>query len=674
MILHMFVGCWLLAGPLPAEVSLPVSPGQGQAATRPAGGQPATNRTASPEGEAYYQFMLGRHLESEGDVDGAIKAYGEAARLDPKSAEILAELSALYARENKAREAIETAESALKIDAKNVGAHRVLGLIYASLARVDDGSTALEADSAAYAGKAAEHLEAARAGSQATEPGLDLMLGRIYLRTGRAVQAVGVLSPVVLDEPGRPEPITLLAQAYQQAGRSDEAIRLLESTAAGLPQFYAPLGELYERQQRWIEAAGAYERAIQRNPKSLELRTRLAVALLSGGDEAKAGRALELLQQVRQESPADSRVLYLLAQAQRSAGRLDDSETTARELMTIAPGSLTGPYALALVLEQKQQFRKVVETLEPVLGKPLPKGSPPGTDITPMLVHLGFAHLELGESERALSAFERARATSPQNPAIDSYIIQAQLSARRFPDAIALARKVRASRPGDQRALRLEAEALRQSGKAEEGAALLTAALEEHLDDVSAYIALAEFNTQARQYDAALRVLDQAAAKFPSDLNITFQAGSVLERQKRFPEAERKFRDVLARDPLHAQALNFLGYMLADRGERLDESVAYITRALQVDPYNGAYLDSLGWAYYRQNKLDLAVVNLRKAAEQRLRDSAVQDHLGDLMFKLGRYGEAVSAWQRALDGDGEQTDRAAIDKKIRSARDKAQKQ
>lgn len=673
MILHVLVGCWLLAGPLPAEVSLPGTPGQGQPATRPAGGQPATNRTAGREGEAYYQFMLGRQLESEGDVDGAVKAYGEAARLDPTSAEILAELSALYARENKAREAIDTAESSLKIDAKNVGAHRVLGIIYAGLARVDDGSITLEADSAAYAGRAAEHLEAARAGSQVTDSGLDLMLGRIYLRTGRAAQAVGVLSQVVLDEPGRPEPITLLVQAYQQAGRSDEAITLLESTVVGQPQFYAPLGEVYERQQRWKEAAGAYERAIQRNPKNLELRTRLAVALLSGGDDVKGSRALDLLQQVRQESPADGRVLYLLAQAQRSAGRLDDSETTARELMTIAPGSLTGPYALALALEQKQQYRKVVETLEPVLGKPLPMGSPRGTDITPMLVHLGFAYLELGESDRALSAFERARATSPQNPAIDIYVIQAQLSARRFPDAVALARKVRASRPGDQRVWRLEAEALRQSGKPEEGAALLTAALEGHVDDVSAYAALAEFHTQARQYDAALRVLDQAAAKFPSDLNITFQTGSVLERQKRFAEAERKFRDVLAKDPLHAQALNFLGYMLADRGERLDESVGFITRALQVDPYNGAYLDSLGWAYYRQNKLDLAVVNLSKAAEQRVRDSAVQDHLGDLMNKLGRYGEAVSAWQRALDGDGEQIDRAAVDKKIRSARDKAQK-
>ena len=111
--------------------------------------------------------------------------------------------------------------------------------------------------------------------------------------------------------------------------------------------------------------------------------------------------------------------------------------------------------------------------------------------------------------------------------------------------------------------------------------------------------------------------------------------------------------------------------MLADRGERLDESIGYIKRALQVEPYNGAYLDSLGWAYFRQNKLDLAESHLRKAAEQRLRDSAVQDHFGDLLFKLGRYDEAVAAWQRALDGDGEQIDRAAIDKKIRSAREKA---
>src|ERR1035437_6689575 len=109
--------------------------------------------------------------------------------------------------------------------------------------------------------------------------------------------------------------------------------------------------------------------------------------------------------------------------------------------------------------------------------------------------------------------------------------------------------------------------------------------------------------------------------------------GTVLERQKRFADAEQKFREVIARDPLHAQALNYLGYMLADRGERLDESIGYIKRALQVEPYNGAYLDSLGWAYFRQTRLDLAEVALHQAAEQRVRESAVHDHLGHVPFK-----------------------------------------
>ncbi len=674
MILQVFVGCWLLAGALSVEASPPpASDDQGQAARQPSAGPAAPTPAMPRRAEAYYQFMLGRHLESDGDIDSAITAYREAARLDPASAEILAELAGLYGRENKISEAVDAAGSALKVDAANVTAHRVLGLLYGSLARVDDGSIALDADSTAYAAKAAEHLEAARKGSQIPEPGLDLMLGRIYLRTGAPDKAIGVLSRLVVDEPGRPEPVSLLVQAYERAGRSGEAITLLESTVGDQPQFYAALGELHEKQQHWTDAAGAYERALARSPRNVELRTRLAVAWLSAADEGNAGRALDLLQQVRQESPADSRVLYLLAQAQRTVGKVDESEKTARELMVIAPGSLTGPYALALAFEQKQQFRQVVETLEPVFSKVATRTPPTGSDVTPLLVHLGFAYLEVGEIDRALSTFERARATSPQNTAIDIYVIQAQLTARRFADAVALARKVRASRPLDRRVLRLEAEALRQSGRGEEAAALLGEALTQHPDDISAYLSLAEFETERQQYDAALRVLDQAAAKFPSDLTVTFQMGAVLERQKRIADAERKFREILAKDPLHAQALNYLGYMLADRGERLDESIGYIKRALQVEPYNGAYLDSLGWAYFRQDKLDLAEVTLRKAAEQRVRDSAVQDHFGDVLFKLGRYADAASAWQRALDGDALQIDRAAIDKKIRSAREKVQK-
>jgi tetratricopeptide (TPR) repeat protein len=674
MTLQMIAGCCLLAASLPSAAAQPPVPAAaGQAAAKPLQAKVAAAAGMTREAEAYYQFLLGRHLEIEGDVAGAIAAYKEAARLDPKSAEVGAALAELYARQNRIPEALAAAESALKLDGDNVSAHRMLGFIYADRARADEGTGPLDAGAAADAAKAAEHLEAARQGLEIPDSTVEMLLGRIYLRAGARDKAIGVLSRLVVDEPGRPEPVTLLAQAYQQAGRIGDAITLLESTADIQPQFYAVLGELYEGQHEWADAARSYEKAVARSPRNLELRMRLAVVLLSDGANAALGRALELLQQIRKESPADRRVLYLLAQAQRMSGLLDDAEATARQLIAVAPTSSTGSWLLAQVFALKQQYRKVVDTLEPIVGTPSAPGAAAADDVQPMLVQLGIAYLELGAADRAISVFERARTLSPGDATIDLYVIQAHITARRYAEAIAVARKARAGRPANQNLLRLEADALRQAGRGDEGATLLTDALAQNPDDASAYGALAEFAAQRGQFDAALGVLSRAATKFPDDLTIVFQTASVFERQKKFDDAERKFRDVLAKDPLHAQALNYLGYMLADRGERLDEAVGYIKRALQADPYNGSYLDSLGWAYFRQNKLELAETNLAQAAGQSVRSSAIQDHYGDVLFKLGRFEEAVSAWQRALDGDGEQVDRATLEKKIRSARDKVRK-
>ena len=132
-------------------------------------------------------------------------------------------------------------------------------------------------------------------------------------------------------------------------------------------------------------------------------------------------------------------------------------------------------------------------------------------------------------------------------------------------------------------------------------------------------------------------------------------------------------RRVLARDPQNAPALNYLGYMLAERGERLDESVIVVTQALQIEPENGSYLDSLGWAYFKAQKLDLAEEHLRRAAGQLQGNSVIQDHYGDVLFKLGRYDDAIGAWTRALAGDGDSIDRGDIDKKIKAAKQKLNK-
>ena len=388
---------------------------------------------------------------------------------------------------------------------------------------------------------------------------------------------------------------------------------------------------------------------------------------------AEAGRAAAVLEEARKLTPTDTQVLYLLSQAQRGAGKLDEAETTARQLAALAPNGASAPYALAQVYDQKQQYRRVVETLEPVVERS--KGASGGdARLSAAVLMLASAYQEIGSFDRALSTFERARALNPGNASIGVYEIGVLVAAKRFPEALERSQAWLATHPNDVRVTRLRADALRGAGRADEAVRLLEQALAAQPDEVTNYLALSEMYAVTSAYDAAARTLDEAARKFPSDATVTFQLGSVLERATRFAEAERAFRRVLADDPLYAPALNYLGYMLANRGERLDESIALIKRALAVDPFNGAYLDSLGWAYFKANRLELAEDPLRKAADQRVRDSAVQEHFGDLLFRLGRYEDAISAWRKALDGDGEQVNRDDIERKIRSAGEKAAKQ
>jgi tetratricopeptide (TPR) repeat protein len=128
----------------------------------------------------------------------------------------------------------------------------------------------------------------------------------------------------------------------------------------------------------------------------------------------------------------------------------------------------------------------------------------------------------------------------------------------------------------------------------------------------------------------------------------------------------------VASDPMSAPALNSLGYTLAERGERLPEAISYIERALKVEPDNPSYIDSLGWALFRQGRFAEAEPHLEKAATALPQQSVIQDHYGDVLAQRGKWLEAIGAWERALKGDGADIDKPAIEKKIRDARTRKQ--
>jgi tetratricopeptide (TPR) repeat protein len=322
------------------------------------------------------------------------------------------------------------------------------------------------------------------------------------------------------------------------------------------------------------------------------------------------------------------------------------------------------------VLQDRQQYQAVVDTLAPVLGDLRSRSANDTSGLSLLLPHLGFAYEQLGQYDQAITAFDEAHRLAPDDALVTGYLIQANLSAKKYAAALELAQASRARDPDDLRLARLHAQALRQGGQTDRAIAVMREVVDKQSDRPLAYVVMAQVYADANRVAEAVKLLEEAQVKFPAENTIAFELGAVLDKQKRFSDAEAAFRQVLERDPKHAPALNYLGYMLAERGERLDESVSYLKRALDIDPENGSYLDSLGWAYYKENKLDLAADNLKRAAEQLRTNSVIQDHYGDVLFKLGRYDEAVDAWMRALAGDGDSIDRSGIDKKIRSAQQK----
>ena len=631
------------------------------AAPPPATAQTATapDAATSDLAESYRLFMLGRHLEGEGNTDAAIQAFRDAARLDTAAGEPLAELAGLYVRAGREDEARAAANEALEREPSNLSAHRVLGLIHAA-ASASRSSTREDVD------LAVTHLEQAR---ETVVPDLqvELTLARLYLRADNTDDAITLLEALAKDQLGYAPSRLLLSQAYEQAGRPEEALATLEEAVANSRPTYqalARLGGMYERRRRWADAAAAYARAAALNPRNANVRQRLAAALLEAGEPAQARGVLEQLIEMR---PRDAVAWRLLAEVELETNNFDEAEAAAAELIDLEPDGLRGPYVLARVFERRREYQRIVDTLAPVLARALERDVRPERLVT-LLDRLGFAYERMGQIDGAVQVYEGAVALLPSDVRFLARLAQAYVEAERHDDAARVLSNARASNPGNLSLAVIEAELHGARDDVDRGEAVLRDTLAGDPEDVRAHLALAGYLGEHARHDEAIAVLEAAREQFVAVTSVLFQLGAMFEQAGRFADAETTFREVIEQDPDHAPALNYLGYMLADRGERLDESVALIERAVEMDPHNGSYLDSLGWAYFKLDRLDLAEPPLRAASDQLQRNSVVQDHLGDLLIRLGNTDEAIEAWERALNGDREGIDPDVIQRKIDDAR------
>jgi tetratricopeptide (TPR) repeat protein len=164
---------------------------------------------------------------------------------------------------------------------------------------------------------------------------------------------------------------------------------------------------------------------------------------------------------------------------------------------------------------------------------------------------------------------------------------------------------------------------------------------------VALYVAETQLLQKAGESEAALGLYKEAIDAHPEELDLLYNRALYKGDLGDLEGLERDLRLVLAKDEDNADALNALGYTLADRNERLDEAYSLVARALKLKPDSAAVLDSMGWVLYRRQQFAEAVVYLRKALAK-LQDDEIAAHLGEVLWISGEREEARKIWREAL--------------------------
>jgi tetratricopeptide (TPR) repeat protein len=665
------------------------------AASTPAAGSPATsssaNKKAPDRAAAYYHFALAHMYEEQVTTYGrselankAIEEYRAAIDADPTSAYLTSGLAELYAKTGRIRDAVIEAQDIIKKDPTNLEARRLLGRIY--LRSLGDMQSGNGSDSVL---KLAIDQYEQIVKIQPDSMDDHLLLGRLYRLDNDLQKAENEFKTAVKLQPDSEEAVTMLAYLYNELGDTARATAVLSSVPqrGRSAKLYSALGYTYEQQKQYKNAIEAYRHAIELDRDNLDAIRGLADNLLNDG---QTDAALEQYKIIADANPEDAQTYIRIADIYRKQGKFDLALDNLKKAESMVQDSIEIPYNIASIYQAEGRYDEAVPIMKDLLKKTeKPDGNYTGSaksNRAVFLERLGTIYRDQGNYQAANETFRQMIALGGDENVERGYqqVIDTWREAKEWQKATDVAKEAVQKMPNN-RNLKMVLDAQQADmGNADEALKDVRSMLKGNADDREVYITLAQMNTRLRRFPDAEQALDKAEqlSTKPDDKEyVWFLRGSTYEREKRYPEAEEQFKKVLASDPEHASALNYLGYMLADQNMQLEEALSYIKRAVDLDPANGAYLDSLGWAYFRLGKYDLAEENLLKASQKINTDPTVLDHLGDLYQKTGRLKLAAANWERALNewnrtisAEVDTDSVASVQKKLDSAKVKLAKE
>jgi len=432
-------------------------------------------------------------------------------------------------------------------------------------------------------------------------------LAFIYLKyLKKTDQAIDYANRAIAINPGDAEGYQRLVEIEVAVGQEKKALEVLDRAAkvhSSDPDFWMRLGKLY--------MAILFKSDSQPKP-----------------DELK--RTNEIFKKAAEHAGDDPGVLKEIADYYAASQQLKEAIPLYLRVLELQPDDANAREKLATGFILTNQRGKAVEMLEQII-KEHPEKYQSYDLLAQVLDDEGRSLQRANRLDEAKAKFEKVAANyeqslliNPNHPGIYLHLAELLLGSLRNADrAVKLLMEARRRFPGAPEIVYYLAIAQREAKQSQQAVATFEEALHE------------------AQLDEDDEVIN---AKF------YFNYGAAAEQAGLYEKAADLLRKSIALDPANsAEAYNYIGYMWADHNMNLDEAEAMIKRAIESEPNNASYLDSLGWVEFRKGKFDLALSDLLRAAKAvEHEDPVVFEHLGDTYLKLNRVPEALGAWQKAL--------------------------
>lgn len=588
-------------------------------------------------------FLRARSAISEGSYREALELYRKVIELLPQDAVVRFEYAQLLRDLNVPDESMKQAQEVVRLDPDFVEGRRLLGALELAASERDPS----------HLQRAIVELEAAWKLTPG-DPAIAAPLARALLAKGRAAEAARVLEGAG-EARAQPALARIAAEAKAKSGRTKEAQAIYRAILDENPEdreTAAALIDLYEEDDQLDQALELLATLEKRDPENPAIPERITL------DLARAGRFVEAEKRARDlaaKRPENRAIRRLLAQVLFEKGSSPEGEKILRMLIVEDPDDDTTRRALTGELARERRFAEAKTFLEEGIRRAGddPRKTPARDAANVELGYVAFLQKDYARAQQILTPLAVRQGTV--NPRALRILATADREKEDYAAALEVARAAAAAEPDRSEWTGLVAEFQYRAGQkktAEESLAKLAAS-----QDIEDVLAAADIYSRVKDFASAARIAREASRRFPDSGEALFRLGAALERTGATGEAEKTFQKLLQGRPNDSAAQNYLGYMWADRGIRLEEARELLEKAVAREPRNGAYLDSLGWVYFRLGRLEKAETYLAEAKQREPDDPTIEEHLGDLSERQGDVARAIAHWEKALELKHEEPDK-----------------